>query len=142
MLLNYKNELISIEVQRTDRTTFCLSIREDGSVVAKAPLHLPDHKIMEMVKEKAEWVYTHRKEIRQRQSKKITRDYSAPGTLMYFGQEVPVEVIISKDSEVVLHTHINEAGEEEPKIFIYTPKNDTESIQKLLKKWYKKQTIE
>ena len=134
MLLNYKNELISIEVQRTDRTTFCLSIREDGSVLARAPLHLPDQKIMELVKEKAEWLYTHRKEIRQRQSKKITRDYSAPGTLMYFGKEVPVEIIKSKDSEVVLS--------DDNKILIYTPKDDTESIQKLLKKWYKKQTIE
>ena len=142
MLLNYKNELISIEVQRTDRTTFCLSIREDGSVLARAPLHLPDHKIMEMVKEKAEWLYTHRKEIKQRQSKMITRDYSVPGTLMYFGREVPVEVINSKDSEVVLTYHTNEAGVEEEKILIYTTKGDTESIQKLLKKWYKKQTIE
>jgi transcription-repair coupling factor (superfamily II helicase) len=48
MLLNYNHELIEIEIVRSNRTTLCLSIREDGGVVVKAPQFLSDAKIREI----------------------------------------------------------------------------------------------
>mgnify|MGYP003446355220 CR=1 FL=1 len=53
MILNYNNEIIHIEVVRSKRTTLCISIQKDGSVLIKAPLFLDEHKIREILEKKS-----------------------------------------------------------------------------------------
>ena len=133
MLLNYNYELIEIEIIRSNRTTLCLSIKEDGGVVVKAPQLLSEDKIREIVNNKAEWILEKRKEILKRQKKKVTREYITGATLPYKGKEIPMEIIEGKKSSVHL---LND------QFVIYTSTLDKESIQKLLKKWYKKQSMD
>lgn len=133
MLLNYNHELIEIEIVRSNRTTLCLSIREDGGVVVKAPQFLSDAKIREIVENRAEWILTKRKEVRQLQSKKMKREYVTGKTLPYMGKEVPMEIVVGKKSSVEL---------ENSHFIIHTSNTDEESMKKLLKKWYKKQSMD
>ena len=145
MILNYKNELIEIEIIRSKRTTLCLTMKTDGTVVVKAPQFITDNKIREIVEKKAEWIFNKRKEISRRESKKVKREYVNGATLPYLGEEVPIEIILHKKSKVELEEELLSevsSNSSTKKIVIYTPNTETEGIQKRLKKWYKKQTMD
>ncbi len=133
MLLNYNHELIEIEIIRSNRTTLCLSIKEDGTVVVKVPQLLPDEKIREIVENKAEWIEAKRKEVIKHQSKKVKREYVTGATLPYMGEELPIEVVIGKKSAVKLQDGL---------FVIHTSNTDRDFMEKLLKKWYKKQAMD
>lgn len=133
MLLNFNHELIEIEIIRSKRSTLCISIKEDGTVVVKAPSFIQDAKIRELVENKAEWILSKRKEVIQHQSKKMKREYVNGATLPYMGKEVPMEIIVGKKSSVQLENH---------GFVIYTSNTEEEFMQKLLKKWYKKQSMD
>ena len=133
MLLNYNHELIDIEIIRSNRTTLCLSIKDDGRVIVKAPQFLTEAKIREIIDNKAEWILTKRKEVLQHQRKKVKREYVSGATLLYMGQELPMEIVEGKKSNVTM---------KEGKFFITTSSIEEEFMQKLLKKWYKKQSMD
>ena len=140
MLLNYNNELIDVEIIRTKRTTLCLAIKEDGTVIVRSPLFLSDAKIRELLEQKANWILTKRKEVRQHQRQKVKREYVTGATLPFMGREIAIEIVQSKKSKVELVEDIFDFSKQ--RMVIYTSKTDEESIQALLKKWYKKQSMD
>ena len=133
MLLNFNHELIGVEIIRSNRTTLCISIKEDGGVVVKAPQLLTEDKIRDIINNKAEWILLKRKEVLKNQQKKLTREYVTGATLPYMGKELPMEIIDCKKSSVIVENN---------RFIIHTPNKDEEYIQKLLKKWYKKQALD
>lgn len=135
MILNYKNEIIHIEVVRSKRTTLCISIRDDEKVLVKAPLFLNEDKIREILEKKAEWILEKKKEVHKVQEKKISRNYENGSTLPYLGREYPMEIVIGKKASVSFE-------EEKFVIVLSEKKQDAESLKGLLKKWYKKQTLD
>lgn len=139
MLLNYNHELIEIEVIRSKRKNLCISINEDGKVIAKIPAYVSEPTLKELIDQKAAWIYEKREAVKQRQIKKVKRQYVNGATLMYMGKEVPMELIFAKQSNVELFLD-EETGDS--KFVIHAPNTEVESMQKLLKKWYKKQSME
>ncbi len=133
MILNYNNEIIEVNIERTSRTTLSISIKEDASILVKAPKFLSDAKIRELLDKKGEWIIEKRNIAKREQKIKIKREYINGATLPYLGKEYPIEIIPAKKSSVELC---------EGKIVIKTSKSEKEDIGKLLKKWYKKQTKE
>ena len=134
MILNYNNEIIHIEVVRSKRTTLCISIQKDGSVLIKAPLFLDEYKIREILEKKTEWILEKRKEVHQQQSRKITRTYENGATLPYMGQEYPMEILSGRKSSVCF--------DNDRMVLTLQSGTNEEEIPALLKKWYKKQTLE
>ena len=70
MILNINNEIIEVQIERTKRVTLSLQLREDASVLVKAPLQISDGKIQEILEKKANWIVEKREEIKRRQSKR------------------------------------------------------------------------
>ena len=134
MILNYNNEIIEVNIERTSRRTLSVSIKEDASILVKAPKFLTDTKIRELLDKKADWIIEKRNIVKREQKNKIKRELTNGATLPYLGKEYPMEIVSAKKSSVELMT--------EGKIIIKTSKDEKEDIQKLLKKWYKKQTKE
>ena len=137
MILNYNNEIIEVNIERTSRRTLSVSIKEDTSILVKAPKFLTDAKIRELLDKKADWIIEKRNIVKREQKNKIKREFVTGATLPYLGKEYPIEIIPAKKSSVELET-----CDFEGKIIIKTSKTENEDIQKLLKKWYKKQTKE
>lgn len=145
MIRNYNNEIIEVNIERTNRTTLSISIKDDASVLVKAPMFLSDAKIRELLDKKADWIIEKRNLAKREQKIKIKREYKNGATLPYLGKEYPIEMILAKKSSVELLAGENFSKEDsayDGKIVIKTSKTEKEDIQKLLKKWYKKQTKE
>ena len=52
-------ENIKINIIRSSRRTLALEIREDGTVLARAPYRMPDSEIQRFVQQKADWIAKH-----------------------------------------------------------------------------------
>ena len=145
MILNYNNEIIEVNIERTSRTTLSISIRDDATILVKAPKFLADAKIRELLDKKEEWIIEKRNMVKREQKLKIKREYINGATLPYLGKEYPIEIVTAKKSSVELiltDSFYNTDSDAEGKIVIKTSKTENEDIRKLLKKWYKKQTKE
>lgn len=140
MILNYNNEIIEVNIERSNRSTLSISIKADAGVLVKAPKFLSDEKIREFLDKKSGWIVEKRNEIKREQRIRIRREYVDGATLPYMGKEYPIEIVPAKKSSVELI--IDEANLFAGKIIIKTSKTENEDIQKLLKKWYKKKTRE
>jgi len=139
MILNYNHEIIQVNIERTARSTLSISIKKDATILVKAPRMLSDDKIRELLDKKSQWIIEKRNEAKREQSIKIKRDYIDGATLPYMGVEYPIEIIPAKKSSVEL---LQGKSQDESRIIIRTSKTERDDIQKLLKKWYKKQTKE
>lgn len=140
MILNINNEIIEVQIERTKRVTLSLQLREDASVLVKAPLQISDGKIQEILEKKANWIVEKREEIKRRQSKRIKREFVTGATLPFLGKEHYLRVSLAKKSSVDFNDY--ESNYMERGFYISTKSLDHDDIQKLLKKWYKKRTLE
>jgi len=56
-----------IEIRRSKRRTLALEVRDDGRVIARAPLKMPQAMITRFVQEKAAWITRTQERVLQRQ---------------------------------------------------------------------------
>lgn len=151
MLLNYNNELIQVEIIRSKRTTLSIAIREDESVVVRAPLYLAEEKIQQLLEKRADWILAKRQDIRSVAKNKIRREYHSGATLPYLGEELSMEFVQGKKLAVeleggkfcitlpqngILRTAQNSLSDP---ICVYLTDEIIDKLKTLLKKWYKKQ---
>jgi predicted metal-dependent hydrolase len=164
--LEYENKEIEFELIRRKRKTICIKIEEDGEVVVSAPLRTSKEYILLVVKNRANWIFEKQKEIRQRSSRKIKRDFTQGSTFMYLGQEYPFCLLFNEkrrnitielrgdsnqlynDNEaLVVNTNINleknnnESSSVEKSFIIYTNTMDAEKLRIAFEKWYREETL-
>lgn len=63
-------EQIAYEIFYSNRKTLAVQIRADGSVVVRAPKRMAKYKIEAFLREKREWILTHRKKALEAVEKK------------------------------------------------------------------------
>ena len=69
-----------IRVIRSKRKTIALEIRPDLTVLVRAPYWMADWQIRKFVDEKSDWLYTHLREMEEKQKKEAVRPKAAPLT--------------------------------------------------------------
>lgn len=83
--LEIMNE-ITFTIVRSKRRTLALLVKPDGSVVARAPLFLPQKEIEKFVFEKREWIEKTQKRVHSRKTKKMS--FSDGSEISLFGKKV------------------------------------------------------
>ena len=56
-----------VEIRRSKRRTLALEVRDDGQVIARAPLRMPEAHIRRFLREKEDWIIRTRARAQQRQ---------------------------------------------------------------------------
>jgi len=64
-------------VVRSGRKTMAISIKEDGEIIFRVPLHISEREIMRMAGEKSRWIITHYLEMIAKKNSRPVSDLSA-----------------------------------------------------------------
>lgn len=130
----YENNEIEFSLTRKKRKTISIKIEEDEAVSVSAPLRASKEIILLVVKNRAHWIIEKQKEIRERGSKKVRRDFAQGSTFMYLGKECPLDLILD-ESRKNIFVEFND------KFKIYTNTMEEEKIRLALEKWYRCETL-
>nr|WP_312290754.1 SprT family zinc-dependent metalloprotease [Clostridium chromiireducens] len=164
----YGNKEIEFSLVRKKRKTICIKLEDSGEVIVSAPLRTSKEYILLVVKNKALWILEKQKEIQQRTSRKVKRDFATGSTFMYLGEEYPCKIISNeKNKKITIDLVVEQSYEElilnneytninniemlgnklektisSNKIFIInTNTMDNEKIKMALEKWYRAETL-
>lgn len=94
--IRMKNEDLSYSVIHTSRKTVSISINRDGSVTVRAPLHVPDYEINQIVLQKKDWIKKKKNQVldqTQLVHNKYHRDYDEVSTMPFRGKEYELRFI-------------------------------------------------
>lgn len=93
-------EPISYEVVRTPRRTADIVIEPDGRVIVRAPEHVPDERIEDIVDAKRLWIYKNLAEWRDLNASRVLREYRNGEGFLYLGRSY--RLLLVSDQEVPL----------------------------------------
>jgi hypothetical protein len=77
---------------RTRRKTIALIVQPDGTLIVRAPLHLPEARIHAFVETHADWVTRQRERIR-RNGPPVVRQYRSGETFLLLGKAHPLRIV-------------------------------------------------
>ncbi|QUI23057.1 M48 family metallopeptidase [Vallitalea pronyensis] len=131
MKLTYHDQTIDYHVQYSKRKTLAIGINQDGNIVVKAPVGIPQERIAQLVTNKAPWII---KKLDEHQKRAVPKKKYVNGELFLFqGKEYPLEITLDK---AVVRAHlIFDAG-----FKITTPTKDLTLYRDLLEIFYRKAT--
>ncbi|MBC7349119.1 MAG: M48 family metallopeptidase [Candidatus Aminicenantes bacterium] len=75
---------------RSRRRTVGLEINEEGQLVVRAPLYLPESEIKAVIRRHQRWIENKLVELEQRRQKKRPKSFVAGEKYLYLGQEFPL----------------------------------------------------
>lgn len=131
----YGDHEVEFSITRRKRKTICIKIEEDGTVTVSAPLITSKEYILLVVKNRAQWIIEKQKEIKERENRKVKRDFTKGSTLMYLGREYPLNLILDESRKNISIELSNEFK-------IYTNTTNVEELRLSLEKWYRAETLE
>ncbi len=113
-----KNNNISYEVVRSQRSTADIIIERDGSVLVRAPEWIDDEQVENIVESKHFWIYQSLAEWRELNATRVLREYKSGEGFLYLGrayrllltsnQDIPLQL---KNGRFLLRRDLVERGE-------------------------------
>lgn len=132
MVFNYEGQSIEVNVIKSNRKTVCIQVKEDGSVVLRAPNRISNKKISSIIDSKISWIVEKRQEII---SSIVERKIENGYTLMMLGKEYPINIVQDENNKAVKiyisNGYIN--------IESYT--SDEKILKSFVEKWYRQQCL-
>lgn len=114
------------QIIKTQRRSISLTIDQQGKLIVRAPLGIPDHYIESFVVEKRKWILAKQEEFRSRETRQNLR-YQTGETFLYLGKKYPLQVV---DEQI------------EPFKFsegFYLRRSSLKEAPALFEKWYRAQ---
>ncbi len=145
MNIEYEGKVIEFEIIKRKRKSICIKIDIEGRVVVAAPMRTSEDRIINLVREKAEWIVKKQAEMTSLSEKKIERKFENGSTFMYLGNEYPVHIIYNesyKNIRVLFGGKTLRSPYDGKHFIIYTNTHDEEILKKSMEKWYRERTIE
>lgn len=93
---------ISYEVVRTPRRTADIVIEPDGRVIVRAPEHVPDERIEDIVETKRLWIYKNLAEWRDLNATRVLREYRNGEGFLYLGRSYRLLLVSDQDEPLIL----------------------------------------
>ncbi len=131
--LTIEGQTIDYVVVYKKRKTLGIYIDVYGNIELRVPRDTTDDQIAHLLQEKWQWIITRSQEMKERTKGFKKKDYINGETFLLLGREYPMTIV---EGSVTHKDGIQFDGE---RLTIYTKIHDEASIQKLLKKFYKKQ---
>ena len=145
MILKYRNNVIEYNIIKRKRKSICIKVDIEGNVSVLAPQRISDESLVNLVKEKAEWILEKKVEMSKINDKKIIRKFQNGSTFMYLGKEYPVHIIYDnsyKNIRVLFGGKTLKSPYDCQHFIIYTNTNDDEQMKKAMENWYRERTME
>lgn len=93
---------IKIErIIRTKRKTIALQITDEATLVVKAPLHLKDDAIIEVVKRHRRWIEKKKREIKSREPRFSKKEFVNGEGFLYLGRHYKLTIIDNQESPLI-----------------------------------------
>ncbi len=93
---------ISYEVIRSPRRTADIVIEPDGRVLVRAPEHIPDERIEDIVEAKRLWIYKNLAEWRDLNATKVLREFRNGEGFLYLGRSYRLLLVSGQDEPLLL----------------------------------------
>jgi len=93
---------ITYEVVRSRRDTADIVIERDGSVMVRAPEHVPDARIAEIVDAKRYWIYRNLAEWRELNAARVIREYKNGEGFLYLGRAFRLLLVAKQEAPLCL----------------------------------------
>ncbi|MGL5756500.1 MAG: M48 family metallopeptidase [Paraclostridium sp.] len=132
----HKNKEVSFNIVYKKRKTMSLEIKSDGTINVLSPNGVDKNLIIDMVKDKGDWIIKKLEEIEHKSINKISHNYKNGEVFMYLGKEHMLNINIDRTLDRVKIYAENE------KLLINTSADNKELIQHSLKLWYADETLD
>lgn len=93
---------IAYEIVRSRRKTADIVIERDGRVLVRAPGHVPEAQIAEIVEAKRYWIYTNLAEWRDLNATRLVREYRNGEGFLYLGRSYRLSLVAGQAEPVLL----------------------------------------
>src|SRR6187551_1670129 len=81
-----KTKEIQYEVVRSRRATADIVVERDGRIIVRAPTHVPDERVEDIVEAKRYWIYKNLAEWRDLNATRVLREYRNGEGFLYLGR--------------------------------------------------------
>ncbi|MEZ7509611.1 SprT family zinc-dependent metalloprotease [Cloacibacterium sp. Arc13] len=132
MTVDYGKIEINFNLEFADRKTLGIKVYPDASVKVIAPLETKKEEVVEKVKSKAKWILKQQKKYESFQPGIPARIYKNGETHLYLGRQYLLK--IEKADVVAVKLYRG-------KMMVYTPKTSSETVEKIVKNWYREKAI-
>lgn len=132
----YEGKNIEFQLILKKRKTMEISIEPPNKVTVKAPLKVPEEKILEKVKEKGAWILKKLEYYKEVSYREVKKEYKAGELFMYLGKTYPLTLIIDPSiKKPKVHFY-------EEKLCVTVLQANKEVIREAIKAWYKEKARE
>ena len=97
-----KTKEIDYEVVRSRRATADIVVERDGRIIVRAPRHVPDERVEDIVEAKRYWIYKTLAEWRDLNSTRILREYRNGEGFLYLGRSHRLLLVADQDEPLLL----------------------------------------
>jgi len=131
--IKYGNSRINFQLVYKERKTLGIKVYPDGAIIVTAPLDSTTEKIIEKVKNKAEWIFVQQTFFMLFEPRAIEKTYESGEGHLYLGRMYRLMIRQNSNKSIKLKGAY---------IWIETKdKKDKEKIKKELNEWYKSKAI-
>ncbi len=95
-------ESIAYEVVRSDRRTADIVIEPDGRVIVRAPGHIPDERIEDLIEIKRLWIYKNLAEWRDLNATRVVREFRNGEGFLYLGRSYRLLLVADQEAPLTL----------------------------------------
>lgn len=97
-----KTKEIDYQVVRSPRATADIVVERDGRIIVRAPAHLPDERVEDIVEAKRYWIYKALAEWRDLNATRVLREYRNGEGFMYLGRSYRLLLVAKQDDPLLL----------------------------------------
>lgn len=97
-----KTKEIHYEVVRSRRATADIVVERDGRIIVRAPTHVPDERVEDIVEAKRYWIYKTLAEWRDLNATRVLREYRNGEGFLYLGRSHRLLLVADQEEPVVL----------------------------------------
>jgi len=73
------------QIIRSQRKTIALIVQQNGQLVVRAPIHMTDRQIADLVDQQTDWIQTRQKEIQKNSLQTAPKKFTDGETFWYLG---------------------------------------------------------
>jgi len=97
-----KTKEIDYEVVRSRRATADIVVERDGRIIVRAPKHVPDERVEDIVEAKRYWIYKTLAEWRDLNATRVLREYRNGEGFLYLGRSHRLLLVADQDEPLLL----------------------------------------
>jgi hypothetical protein len=97
-----KTKEIDYEVVRSRRATADIVVERDGRIIVRAPKHVPDERVEDIVEAKRYWIYKTLAEWRDLNATRVLREYRNGEGFLYLGRSHRLLLVAHQEEPLLL----------------------------------------